>query len=205
MPLDLNVTRSRPFRILPVAAVAMAAILYGQSCPTAEIRSAFQDLDFSESMPGMRPAGWNPASAACYLPPHGGYDMDTAAGDVCYTGRHCAYIKSVKAGTADRLWFMFQLGDASQYRGKMLNLQAAVRIEASSGSVARLLVRVHRLNGETTFRDDMGDHPVSSPIWSVYQIHAPIAPDARDIELGLQVVGQGTAWIDDISVVFVDL
>ncbi|MCU1262788.1 MAG: hypothetical protein JWO80_5673, partial [Bryobacterales bacterium] len=37
-----------------------------------------------------------------------------------------------------------------------------------------------------------------------YEIQAPIALDARDIEFGMQVFGQGAAWIDNISMTFAD-
>jgi hypothetical protein len=37
-----------------------------------------------------------------------------------------------------------------------------------------------------------------------YQIQAPIASDARDIELGMQVFGQGSASIDRVSLTYFD-
>jgi hypothetical protein len=57
----------------------------------------------------------------------------------------------------------------------------------------------------TSFRDDMGNHPITVNAWSPYEIQAPIAPDARDIEFGMQLIGQGAAWIDNISMTFVDM
>jgi len=65
-----------------------------------------------------------------------------------------------------------------------------------------LLIRVHRDDCTTSFRDDMGDHPITTTAGSAYQIQAPIAADARDVEFGLQLVGRGTAWIDNISMVY---
>jgi hypothetical protein len=66
-----------------------------------------------------------------------------------------------------------------------LSYQAHVRVEAAPGSAARLLVRVHTVDCGTSFRDDMGDHPITASAWGVYEIQAPIAADARDIEFGL--------------------
>jgi hypothetical protein len=50
----------------------------------------------------------------------------------------------------------------------------------------------------------MGNHPITDGAWSPYKIHAPIALDARDIEFGMQLSGQGAAWMDHISMSFVD-
>jgi ketosteroid isomerase-like protein len=66
----------------------------------------------------------------------------------------------------------------------------------------RLLVRIHRENGSTSFRDDMGARPITAGRWTTYQIDAPIASDARDIEFGMQLIGEGSAFIDNISIVF---
>ena len=51
----------------------------------------------------------------------------------------------------------------------------------------------------------MGNHPITSAAWSYYEIHAPIAADARDIELGVRLEGQGSAWADNVSISFDDL
>jgi hypothetical protein len=48
----------------------------------------------------------------------------------------------------------------------------------------------------------MGNHPVVSGEWGTYEIRAPIATDAYHIELGIQLVGAGAAWIDQISMEF---
>jgi hypothetical protein len=49
----------------------------------------------------------------------------------------------------------------------------------------------------------MGNHPVTSGDWAPYEIRAPIARDAYQIEFGLQLIGRGAAWIDQISMEFV--
>jgi hypothetical protein len=100
--------------------------------------------------------------------------------------------------------FLYQVIDAAPYRGKKLTYRADVRADVAQGSVVRLLVRVHRTDCSTSFLDDMGNHPIKGGAWSVYEIQAPIAPDARDIEFGIQLMGQGAAWIDNISMTFVD-
>jgi hypothetical protein len=48
----------------------------------------------------------------------------------------------------------------------------------------------------------MGNHPVTSGDWAPYEIRAPIAGDGYHIEFGLQLIGQGAAWIDRVSMEF---
>ena len=72
----------------------------------------------------------------------------------------------------------------------------------TGAGVARLVVRVHREDGSISFRADMGAHPIVSGPWAKYEIDAPIAPDAMDIEVGLQLIGDGSASIDNISLCF---
>jgi uncharacterized protein (TIGR02246 family) len=98
--------------------------------------------------------------------------------------------------------FLYQVVDAAPYRGKSFTYRAAVRADLTTGSVARLLVRIHRNDGSSSFRWDMGDHPITSGPWTVYKIDAPIAADSRDIEFGMQLFGEGSASIDNISLVF---
>jgi hypothetical protein len=50
-----------------------------------------------------------------------------------------------------------QVLDAAQYRGKRLTFRAAVRVDDTLGRVARLLVRVHRNDCSTSFRDEDGE------------------------------------------------
>ncbi len=192
-------------RRIGVLAAIVPIILHAQEfCPIADIKPSFRNLDFREGDTGAIPPGWNPNPPDCYKPPHGSYVIETASGASCKDGQKCGVIKSVRSGSSDKLWFLYQLVDAEQYRGKMLKFRAAVRTEVLLGSAARLLVRVHRTNGDTSFRDDMGNNPVTSPDWSSYELNAPIATDARDIEIGMQLVGQGAAWIDNISITFAD-
>ncbi len=38
--------------------------------------------------------------------------------------------------------------------------------------------------------------------WAAYEIRAPIAADAYQIEFGVQLVGPGAVWIDQITMEF---
>jgi hypothetical protein len=102
------------------------------------------------------------------------------SGQSCNGGRQCATVPSLSANAG--LCFLYQIIDAKQYRGKKLIYPADVRADVAQGSVARLLVRVHRTDCRTSFFDNMGNHPIWAVRGMPYEIQAPIALDARDIE-----------------------
>jgi hypothetical protein len=172
--------------------------------PPPEMRNAFGNLNFAEGAPGGTPSEW-------YLGPEWfrpqvapGHVAKTVSGGACHSGQQCATVYSIGDIPSTETSFLYQVIDATQYRGKMLTYRAAVRADVASGSVARLLVRVHRMGCSTSFRDDMGDHPITTSGWTSYRLQAPIGPDARDIEFGMQLVGKGAAWIDNITMTFAD-
>jgi hypothetical protein len=45
----------------------------------------------------------------------------------------------------------------------------------------------------TTFRDDMGNRPVTSGDWTAYELGAPIAIDAFRMWFGIQLTGHDAA------------
>jgi hypothetical protein len=175
---------------------------YSQRCHD-ELHATFLNLDFAEGNPGDRPPGWEPPPCV-YLPPRGNYTTEIASGADCHSGKQCAVVRSLRPDPIDQRWFLFQRVDVTPYRGKELTFRAAVRAEVALGSVARLLVRVHGKNVSTLFFDDMGRFPITSSAWGFYEMHAPIAEGAEDVEFGMQLIGFGAAWIDNISMNFAD-
>jgi len=161
-----------------------------------EMTDEFRNLDFAAGQPGEKPVGWHLGSAGTRS-----YNAETVAGADCREGKRCVVIRSTGL-PPDKFCFLYQIVDAKQYRGKKLTFRAAVRTDLRPGSVARLLVRIHRENGNTSFRDDMGDRPITAGPWTFYEMTAPVIFDARDIEFGIQVFGEGSAWIDGISMNF---
>jgi hypothetical protein len=129
---------------------------------------------------------------------------EIVSGAACNSGKQCAAVMAIREDPSDRRWFLHQRVDAAPHRGKVLTFRASVRAEVVLGSAARLLVRVHGKNYSTLFFDNMGRFPVTSSAWSFYEIHAPIALGAEDIEFGMQLIGLGAAWIDNISMNFAD-
>jgi uncharacterized protein (TIGR02246 family) len=181
---------------MKILAAALCFIAAGRAQSRPEwLQDHFENVDFSAGTPGQMPPGW-------HLGPE--HTLDYAAQIVagaCYGNQRCGNVKSVGAAHHD-LCFLYQNVDAGPYRGKWLSYRAAVRTDLTKGSVARLLVRIHLLDGSTSFRDDMGNHPITAGPWTVYEIDAPIAANARDIEFGMQLFGEGEATIDLISLDF---
>lgn len=194
---------SRTFSGVFGGAVFLAAFCHAQSAPR-EMRATFENLNFAEGNPGSPPRGWF-LGPEWFMPPHAPvYTAETASGSSCKGGRQCGWVRSIRDDPAIPQSFLYQVVDATQYRGKRLTFRAAVRTDVALGNWARLLVRIHKEDGGTSFRDDMGNHPITSATWAFYEIHAPVGVDARDIEFGMQLVGRGAAWIDSISMDFAD-
>ncbi len=154
--------------------------------------------DFEEGRADENPLGWRFG-----IRPAGGYMTRTVAAS-CYWGKQCAIVQSAAGPRPpDSLAFLHQIIDASAYRGKKFAFRAAVRADVSGApNVARLLIRVHRNNGESSFFDNMGDRPITLKRWARYEIRGTISSDAHDIELGMQLVGIGAAWLDAASLNF---
>jgi len=182
-------------------AVVLVATGSAQLCRTSpELRPAAQNLGFDAGAPGMPlpgwwldPESWLPAARGAYAA-----EITTSRN----TSKQCASVRSVRADPSAPLAFLDQVIEAAAHRNTRLTLRAAARV--APGSVARLLVRVHRMDCSTSFFDNLGDHPITTPSWSFYEIQAPIARDAHDIEFGVQLIGQGAVWIDNVSMNFVE-
>lgn len=88
---------------------------------------------------------------------------------------------------------------AEPYRGKTITLKAAVRTEGGPEIQAYLWLRVRRTDGEVALYDNMADRPISTSEWREYDTTAEVPADADTIEYGLAVVGDGSAWLDSVS------
>lgn len=172
-------------------ALLVAALACAQSRPDW-IHERFENLDFATGAVGQMPPGWRLGAADTPA-----YAAEIAAGTSCATGKPCAIVRSMGLGPHEQC-FLYQNVDATPYRGKALFFVAGVRV--AGGGQARLLVRVHRQDNSTSFFNNMGDHPITSAQWSAYRIGFPIDAEARDIEFGVQLFGEGAVWFDQVSV-----
>lgn len=174
-------------------ALQFGAVSVAQADPPYLVHDTFQNLDFTNGDPGQMPPGWQlgASSATTNL-------ARIVEGSACFTGHRCALVQSLGL-EPHSLSFLCQRMDAKPYRGKRLTYRAAVRADLTSSAVARLQVHTVHQDGTTSVRDDMGNHPIKSAVWTFYEIDVPVASDARDILFGVQVIGAGSAWIDKIS------
>jgi hypothetical protein len=172
--------------------IVICLIVLGQTRPDG-IQNSFENADFSRNKPGEFPTGWHLG------PRTPDYSAEVATGQACTSGMQCAIVRSLGID-ARTFCFLYQTYDAEPFRGQKVKFRAAVRV--TGNGYARILVRIHRVDGTTSFRDDMGDHPIRSASWAFYEIEAPVPLDARDIELGMQDFEQGIASIDRISVTY---
>jgi C-terminal processing protease CtpA/Prc len=154
----------------------LLALAFAQGPPPNPIVNS----GFEDGKPGDAPAGWKstiPASPTRLVQ------------ESCHSGKQCADLRSTASG------ILLQSLDAAPYRGKKFRYRAAVRTTA--GSHAQLWLRVDRSNGRVGFFDNMGDRPVTSENWAIYEIAGEVDRDAQSIFLGLLLPAPGEAWIDD--------
>jgi hypothetical protein len=188
-----------PFLLATAAAAAgLTILLPAQECqPPREMRPTVANLNFADGVAGAAPSVWL-LGPEWFMPPHQPvYEAVTVSGVDCRGNAQCVMVHSLRDDPSVRRVFLYQVVEAAPFRGRRVTLRAAVRV--TPGAMARLLVRVHRNDCGTSFRDDMGNDPVTSDAWAFYEIQAPVAPDARDIEFGVQLFGRGSAWIDNLS------
>ncbi|HET8775563.1 MAG TPA: S41 family peptidase [Thermoanaerobaculia bacterium] len=147
------------------------------------------NFDFESGAPGEMPPGWlSPAAAAGY----------TAAlsTETPKQGKQCVRLSGSSSGFGNIL----QRIDATPYRGKRVRLRAAVRVEgAVAMAAAALWMRVDRPEKQMGFFDNMGDRPIHSAEWAYYEIAGDVAEDAELLNLGMMLYGEGTAWLDDVT------
>ena len=165
-------------------------------CSWPELKTDAQNLNFADGPVGAAPMEWLLGPEWFMTPHEPVYAATIAPVNQRHGTQQCATLRSLRSDPAVPLSFLYQDLDATKYRGQTLTYRAYVRVDP--GSIARLLVRVHKKDCSTTFRDDMGNHPITSTDWAAYEIHAPIVTDAFQIEFGLQLIGHGAAWIDNI-------
>jgi hypothetical protein len=124
----------------------------------------------------------------------------------CKSGAQCVKLQAAGRPFPEPCFFAQGI-DASAYRGKGFTFHANLRAEVEAPSIVYLLVRVHTDASRAPSRDPITttffQHvPITSEKWANYQIKGVVDADARDIELGVQIRGQGKAWIDNASLQF---
>ncbi len=150
------------------------------------------NLDFESGAPGEAPPGWLTPTAK------GGYPAVLSA-EKPKQGKQCVRLSAAgNVEDASPFGNVMQQIDATPYRGKRLRFRAAVRIEAENGTTG-LWMRVDRPAQQFGFFENMQDRPVTSPEWAYYEISGDVADDAEVLNIGLLLMREGTAFLDDVT------
>lgn len=86
--------------------------------------------------------------------------------------------------------------DATELRGKQVRFAASTLLDFPGISHVQLFMRVDRVAG-------VGFHQYTSPdkedpaAWKTYELIGPIAADAKQVTVGLRLVGRGVAYFAD--------
>ena len=149
---------------------------------------------------GDRPTGW-------FVPEIPSYQV-TTSDEQPAEGHHCATMVCATEPEPPHFGNLMQKIDAQPFRGKRVRLRAAVRAAVDgTGNQAQMWFRVDRPPEDGTPQmgvfDNMGDRPITSATWNHYEIVGDVDDDAEHIALGVMLLGQGQAWVDDVSLEFV--
>jgi C-terminal processing protease CtpA/Prc len=187
---------SRALLSLLTFAWLLPAALFAQAAQAPAPLPAPKNLGFEEGQPGEVPPGWHLSSVA----KSNGYTAKIVT-DKPESGRQAAEVAlEGERKDANAFGNLLSFFDATPYRGKRIRFRAAVRAEVSGGeSQAALWLRVDREGGAMGFFDNMEDRPIRSSEWKTYEITGDVAPDAKNIFVGMMLFGQGKAWIDSGS------
>ena len=151
------------------------------------------NLDFEDGHVGQPPVAWQLTT-----PEYQATVMDEGP----KRGKHCVRV-SLKDGATPSpraVGVLLQSCDAEPYRGKLVRLRGALRIDpAAPADRVQLWMRVDRPDKKTGFFDNMDDRPVREAAWSYHDIVGDVDSDAEEIYFGLLMFGGSPAWLDDVS------
>lgn len=87
-----------------------------------------------------------------------------------------------------------------ELRGKNIRYSGVIRTEDIRGGFAALWLRVDAKDGTVLAFDNMQDRgPRGTTGWAQYSIELPVADEAANINFGVLMPGNGTAWFDSLS------
>ena len=175
----------RGWSALPLVVLALGVLV-----PVASGRDGPPDRshDFEDDALGDLPDGWFAPTAGTTA---------TVTGEGPAEGRQC--LELAKEGSG-RFGNLMQSFDAAPYRGRRVRFSAMAKTAGGlSHSRAQLWMRVDREGGRMGFFDNMSDRPIRSAEWDEYEITGDVDLDATSINIGLMVLGSGTAWLDAVS------
>jgi hypothetical protein len=164
-----------------------------------------RNLKFEDGAAGKAPPGWFVPS----LPKDADYLAELRR-DQCRSRSGCAVIL-VPANLPNATGNLMQSFSAAAYAGKTVRLRAWLRLEAlffsqalgmrlpSTEDRGQLWLTVERTNHRRGFSANTEDHPVRSASWTETEIIGEVDRDAEFINFGIQSIGGGRVWVDDVS------
>jgi hypothetical protein len=157
------------------------------------------NLDFEEGAPGKSPPGW----LASQGPVSMAYRAETS-GNGARSGSRCALLRALPgrrygefAGT------LTQRFSATSYMGARVRLRASVRVEGKDPDCrAYVWLRCAKPGygfSSEVFYQGTEDRPITGSDWSEVELVGEVSEEAKTLDFGLALVGDGTAWIDSVS------
>lgn len=152
--------------------------------------------DFELGQLGEQPADW-------FVPDIPGYRVTTTDQQPA-AGNRCATIATTEQAGEAPFGNLLQQVDARPFRGRRVRFRAAVRTEVNGrGNQAQMWLRVDWTSKAGTRQvgafDNMMNRPITLGDWDHYEIVADVDLEAEHITLGVFLMGEGQAWIDDAS------
>lgn len=145
------------------------------------------NLKFDQGVPGKLPAAWfvpalpNEADQQAQLRNRG-----------CLSGNSCAVVM-VPGNALAQMGTLMQSFSAAAYRGKTIRLRAWLRLEiVNPGDSGQMWIGVDRANNVT-------GQPVRSEEWTQSEIRVRIPPDAAFVKFGVNSIGKGRVWVDNVT------
>jgi len=157
---------------------------------TSGVRGA--GFDFEQGEVGQAPAGWavSPEVAASYA--------FRITDEKPQAGQRCAVLVSTGPLPAQGYGWVLRSLDAAPFQGKRVRFRAQVRAELGPhGQRARLLLGSGRA-AQGVY--EASSAPVTSSQWASYEAVGDVARDARVVEIGLALLGDGKAFLDSVTV-----
>lgn len=170
---------------------ALWAVLLAVLVPLAANSAPVASFGFEQETPGQAPAGWavTPEMAA-------GYALGVTE-EKPREGRLCAVLASTGTAISQGFGAAFRSFDAAPYQGKRIRFRAAARAELGPmGQRARLFLGSGKAAAGIFTATSA---PVTSGEWASYEAVADIPKDAKVVETGLALVGDGKAFLDAAS------
>jgi len=175
--------------VLFIESTTNARFIRGGSLGTPGKLSIPSNLDFEELEDGIV-KDWRIQGGQSRLE-----HETTGSNDNPYKGEACGMIRKVPGRSfGETFGNIFQAVKAHDFRGEEIRLAAAARVEDGTGYLW-LSIKAGP-GGTDTFHQEL----ITSDKWQEYHIEAEVPQGASKITYGLAYIGQGTAFVDAVSI-----